>query len=143
VLFLVAVLLPVMVLVGLTIRMVRQEKELSQKRIADEHRRVAAEIGRALASRLNGLAREEASAFAGQPLRLARRDYVNPEVVLIAKIDDARLVLPWEAASKAAAPMPPEDDTEFSDHPPGQRRFLQLPLAAERYRKAAAVARLR
>jgi hypothetical protein len=126
--------------------MVRQEKELSQKRIADEHRRVAAEIGRALASRLNGLAREEASAFTGQPLRLARRDYMNPEVVLIAKIADARLVLPWEAASKAAAPMPPEADSEFSrtlrQAESAEFSSKDYSLAAERYRKAAAVARL-
>jgi hypothetical protein len=47
-LFLIALLLPVTVLVGLTLRMVRQERELALKRAADERLRVAAEIGRDL-----------------------------------------------------------------------------------------------
>ncbi|MGB8959727.1 MAG: HAMP domain-containing sensor histidine kinase [Candidatus Aminicenantales bacterium] len=145
-LFLVAVLLPVIVLVALTLRMVTQERELALKRVADEHRRMAAEIGRDLTSRLDGLARGEASALAGEPLRLARRDYRNPEVVLVAKIDEARLVLPWEVDPKAAAPGPREDDSAFSrilrQAESAEFSSKNYPLAAARYGRAAAAARL-
>jgi signal transduction histidine kinase len=145
-LFLIAVLLPVTVLVALTLRIVKQEKELAQKRVADERQRLAAEIGRDLSSRLDGLAREEASALAGEPLRLARRDYTNPEVVLIAKIDDARLILPWEAGPRSAASMPLEGDSEFSrilrQAERAEFSLKDLFLAAERYLKAASAARL-
>ncbi len=145
-LFLVAVLLPVIVLVALTLRMVTQERELALKRVADEHRRMAAEICRDLTSRLDGLARGEASALAGEPLRLARRDYRNPEVVLVAKIDEARLVLPWEVGPKAAAPGPHEDDSAFSrilrQAESAEFSSKNYPLAAARYRRAAAAARL-
>ena len=144
-LFLVAVLLPVIVLVALTLRMVKQERELTLKRIADDHRRVAAEIGRDLTSRLDELAREEASALAGNPLKLARHDYRNPEVVLIAKVEDGRLILPWEAGPKAAASVSVEDDSEFSrtirQAESAEFSSKNYPLAAERYRRAAAVAR--
>jgi signal transduction histidine kinase/tetratricopeptide (TPR) repeat protein len=143
-LFLTAVLLPVIVLVALTLRIVKQERELTQKRIADEHRRVAAEIGQDLASRLDKVVRQEASALMEQPQKLARRDYVNPVVVLIAKIDDARLVLPWETSPKAVESSPFKNDVEF-------RRILgqaenaefalkNYSLAADRYLRAAAVA---
>ena len=145
-LFLIAVLLPVIVLVALTLRMVTQERELALKRVADEHRRMAAEIGRDLTSRLDGFARGEASAIAGEPLRLARRDYRNPEVVLVAKIDEARLVLPWEVGRKAAAPGPHEDDSAFSrilrQAESAEFSSKNYPLAAARYRRAAAAARL-
>ena len=145
-LFLIAVLLPVIVLVALTLRMVTQERELALKRVADEHRRMAAEIGRGLTSRLDGIARGEASAIAGEPLRLARRDYRNPEVVLVAKIDEARLVLPWEIGRKAAAPGPHEDDSAFSrtlrQAESTEFSSKNYPLAAARYRRAAAAARL-
>jgi len=145
-LFLIAVLLPVILLVTLTLRIVKQERELSLKRVADERQRVAAEIGRDLTSRLDGLAREEASALAGRPLRLARRDYRNPEVVLIAKVDEARLILPWEAGPKSAVAMPFENESEFSrilrQAESAEFSSKNYSLAAERYLRAASVARL-
>jgi signal transduction histidine kinase/tetratricopeptide (TPR) repeat protein len=142
--FLTAVLLPVIVLVALTLRIVSQERELALKRIADDHRRVAAEIGQELASRLERLVRQEASALMEQPQKLARRDYVNPEVVLIAKIDEGRLILPWEVGPKAAGSMPLENGSEFSQTL-RQAEYAEFSsknysLAAERYLRAAAVA---
>ncbi len=145
VLFLIAVLLPVILLVALTLRIVNQERELALKRVADERRSTAAEIGRDLTSRLDGLARVEASTLAGQPLRFARHDYVNPEVVLIAKIDNARLILPWEAGPKAAASMLPENDSEYGrilrQAESAEFSSKNYVLAAERYMGAAAAAR--
>lgn len=145
-LFLVAILLPVIVLVALTLRMVKQERELALKRIADEHRRIVAEIGRDLVSRLDGLAREEASALEGQPLRLGRRERMNPEVALIAKKDGDRLILPWEGGLKAAGSVPARDESEFSralsQAEVAEFSSKNYALAAERYLRAAAAARL-
>lgn len=144
-LFLVAVLLPVIVLVALTLRMVNQERELALKRVADERRRVAAEIGRDLTSRLDGLARAEASALTGEPLRLARRDYLDPGVALIARIDNARLILPWEARPRVAASGTLESDSEFSrllrQAENAEFSSKNYALATERYLEAAAAAR--
>lgn len=145
-LFLVAVLLPVILLVALTLRIVKQERELSLKRVADERRNMAAEIGRDLTSRLDAIAREEATALADGPLSLARREYVNPEVVLVAEIEDARLILPWEARPGPSGQMPLETGSEFG-------RLLRLAesaefaakefgLAAHHYARAAAAAKL-
>jgi signal transduction histidine kinase len=101
-LFLMAVLLPVVVLVGLTIRIVGQEAELAEKRAADERRRVAREVGRSLAARLDRLVRLEVSRLREAPSRFSSRDYLHPEVVLIARIDGDRLQLPWEAGPSSA-----------------------------------------
>jgi len=143
-LFLAAVLLPVIVLVALTLRIVKQEKELTQKRIVDEHRRVAAEIGRDLTSRLDRIIREEMPALRGQPQKLGRRDYLNPEVVLVAKIDEAGLVLPWETRLKAAGAPPQDIDAEFSrvirQAENNEFSFKNFSLASEQYLRAAAVA---
>jgi signal transduction histidine kinase len=143
-LFLAAVLLPVIVLVALTLRIVKQEKELSQKRIVDERRRVAAEIGRDLASRLDGIIREEMPALMGLPQKLGRRDYLNPEIVLIAKVEDAGLVLPWETRPKAAGSPPLDIDAEFSrvirQAENNEFSLKNFSLASEQYLRAAAVA---
>ena len=143
-LFLIAVLLPVIVLVALTLRIVRQERELTLKRVADEHRRVAAEIGQTLASRLDKVVRQETSALIEQPQKLARRDYVNPEVILIAKIDDTRLVLPWETSPKAVESSPFRNDVEFGrilgQAENAEFALKNYSLAADRYLRAAAVA---
>lgn len=143
-LFLVAVLLPVVVLVALTLQIVRQESELRQKRIADEHRRLVTEIGRDLAAHLDRIARQETSALVAQPAKLSRRDYLNPEIVLIAKIHDARLVLPWESGPRSAQELRLGSDSEFG-RLLRQAESAEFPakdpsLAAERYRRAAAVA---
>jgi signal transduction histidine kinase/tetratricopeptide (TPR) repeat protein len=145
VLFLTAVLLPVIVLVVLTLRIVSQERELALKRLADDRRRVAAEIGQKLASRLERLVRQEASALTERPQNLARRDYVNPEVVLIAGIDDARPILPWETGPKAVeSPAPFESEAEFSrilrQGESAEFSSKNYALAAARYLRAAAVA---
>jgi signal transduction histidine kinase len=143
-LFLTAILLPVVVLVALTLQIVSQERELRQKRIADEHRRLVTEIGRDLAAHLDRVAREETASLVAEPDKLSRRDYVNREIVLIAKIDDDRLVLPWESGPRSAEELRLESDTEFG-------RLLRRAesaefsakdpsLATEGYRRAVAVA---
>jgi len=95
-LFLITVLLPSLVLVFLTVRMIGQEKELVQKRMTDGRRRVAREIGQYFLVRLESIKLQETNAVSGGQLIPAKMNYVNPEVVLICQVDRRQLVMPWE-----------------------------------------------
>jgi signal transduction histidine kinase len=95
-LFLLAVILPSLVLVVFTLRMISQEKELAQKRAVDERHRLAGEIGQHLLVRLEKVKLQESSAAANWNQLSAKRDYVNSEVVLIGLVERDRLLLPWE-----------------------------------------------
>jgi signal transduction histidine kinase len=101
-LFLVAIILPCVVLVVLGLRMIAQERELREKRLADEHRRIASQLRQELSARLDRLALEEATALLAQQGRPASRTYGNPGVALVARDSDGRLVLPWEHDPRAA-----------------------------------------
>jgi len=100
-LFLLAVILPSLVLVVFTLRMISQEKELAQKRAVDERRRLAGEIGQHLLVRLEKVKLQESSAATNWNQLSAQRDYVNPEVVLIAQVKGDRILLPWEENQKS------------------------------------------
>ncbi len=144
VLVLMAFLLPIIVLVGLTMRMVRQERELTQKRVADEHRTRAREVGQALLSRLEKLVRQEAAILLDEPQTIGRRGYANPEVVLIAKVKDTRLILPWEVSLEGNdAALRNENEYGRILRQAENAEFSQKnhSLAAERYGRAALVAR--
>jgi len=95
-LFLLAVILPSLVLVVFTLRMISQERELAQKRMVDERRRMGSEIGQHLLVRLEKIKLQESSAAANWAQLSAHRDYMNPEVVLIGLVEEDRLLLPWE-----------------------------------------------
>jgi hypothetical protein len=95
-LFLVAILLPSVVLVFLTIRTIGQEKELSKKRLAEERVRKAREIGQSLLVNLENIKLQEINSVAGRGSFSVHPDYVNPEVVLIGTVEDRRMELPWQ-----------------------------------------------
>ncbi len=100
-LFLLAVILPSLVLVIFALRMISQERELAQKRMKDERRRMAGEIGQHLLVRLEKIRLQESSAAPNWTQLSAQRDYVNPEVVLIGLVEGDRLSLPWEENEKS------------------------------------------
>ena len=100
-LFLLAVILPSVVLVVFTLRMISQERELAQKRMLDERRRMGSEIGQHLLVRLEKIKLQESSAAADWTQLSAKRDYVNPEVALIGMVEGDRLLLPWEENKKS------------------------------------------
>ena len=106
-LFLSAVLVPSLTLVLFTTRIVRQEKELSVKRLADDRERRAQEIGREILLRLERMKLEEAQKLEAS---LARPDAARPgrsEVVMLGFVEDGRLILPWERSSSSAAVRSP------------------------------------
>ena len=99
-LFLIAVLLPSIVLVFLTIRMIGQERELAQKRMADDKIQMARDIGQHLLVKLENIKLQERSAVSDEDLLPAKISLVNPEVVLVGLVDGRRLILPWERSQE-------------------------------------------
>jgi len=95
-LFLAAVIVPCLALVVSSVLGVRQEKELAEKRRAEDERRRAIEIGQHLLVRLEKVKLEESQEAAFRPERLSFSIYRNPEVILIGRISEGRLLLPWE-----------------------------------------------
>ncbi|MCH8193433.1 MAG: hypothetical protein IIA65_05385 [Planctomycetes bacterium] len=96
-LFLIAVVLPSSVLIMLTWSMIGQQQELGEKRLADERRRLATEIGQKLLVHLENIKLREVSATAGGEESLNTLEYSSGAVVLTALADGERLMLPWEA----------------------------------------------
>lgn len=95
-LFLLAVMLPSLILIFLTVRMISQEKELAQKRMVEESRHIAKEIGQHLLVRLENIKLQGSTAATNWDNLPSIIDYENPEVVLLCHVDDRQLVLPWE-----------------------------------------------
>ncbi len=110
-LFLIAVVLPSTVLVVLTWHMIGQQKELNEKRLADERRRMATEIGQKLLVRLEEIKLHEVSAAASRTKPPNTTDYTSDEIILTALADGDRLVLPWEANQSNNRLSP--DETAF------------------------------
>ncbi len=95
-LFLAAVIIPCLALIVFSVQGVRQEKELAEKRRAEDERRRADEIGQHLLVRLEKVKLEEAQEAAFRPESLSSSIYRNPEVILIGRVSEGRLLLPWE-----------------------------------------------
>ncbi len=101
-LFLTAVILPCTVLVTLGLRMVGQERELQEKRLADERDRITTQLRRELSTYLEGLELQTAAALANEPALLATHEYADSAIVLVAPTEDGRLRLPWEMDARPA-----------------------------------------
>ena len=112
-LFLIAVVLPSTVLVVLTWHMIGQQQELSEKRLADERRRMATEIGQKLLVRLEEIKLHEVSATASGAKPKNTIDYTSDEIILTGLAEGERLVLPWEANQPYERLTP--DETAFSE----------------------------
>ncbi|MGB2845195.1 MAG: ATP-binding protein [Candidatus Aminicenantaceae bacterium] len=144
-LFLLAVLLPSLVLIVITIRLISQEQELAQKRILDEHRRLAREIGQHLLVRLEKIKLQETNAAVNWILHEARPEYINPEVVLVCLIEEQKLTFPWEIIQTKRASQQTKENTNFSHIiQRGEKEEFEnknLTRAAQFYRKALTTAK--
>ncbi len=94
-LFLVAVVLPSFMLIVLTWHMIGQQQELSEKRLADERRRLAGEIGQKLLVHLEEIKLHEVSTTVSGAKSLNTQEYTSGEVILTG-LADGELLLPWE-----------------------------------------------
>jgi signal transduction histidine kinase len=126
-LFLSAILVPVGVLVGLSGRLLYQDRELSLKRAGDRHRAAVEQLRRELVARLDAVRLQEIN----RQIRSTHSDAApysdNPAVVFTAVLGGDSLVMPWEVSS-------PEYSPEFA------RRLQEgetLELAKKDYRAAA------
>ncbi len=144
-LFVGAVVVPSVVLLALSVRTIRQEEELAEKRRGEEKLRVIGLIRQELLTRLEGVALRAAS---GQ---VTPRDQ---EIALVARVESGRLVMPWENgdlkrrtddAFDAALQQAQQQLYKFHDpegaagqlrvaalkaHTPGERARAELLLAA-------------
>ena len=96
VLFLIALILPSAVLVGLGLRMIAQERVTAEARVADEWGGTVRQIRLDLLSRLESIKHEEIEALSSITGQGHSSLYVNSEVELIATLEDGRVILPWE-----------------------------------------------
>jgi signal transduction histidine kinase len=110
-LFLVAVILPSLVLVLFTLRMIGQERELAEKRILDDRARLVAELGRFLHLRLENIRLQETD---DTSLLNQSRTYRNPEVVLVCPVMEDRLLLPWNDGTGMESFYENPKDSDFS-----------------------------
>jgi signal transduction histidine kinase len=95
-LLLLALLVPSGALALLSVRLIRQEAELRQRRHLDEAEREADRIGRRLIGRLEQVREQELRAWADQVRRTAGHLYQHPGTALVARVDGNRLIAPWQ-----------------------------------------------
>jgi signal transduction histidine kinase len=96
VLFLVAIVVPSLVLVALSLRMISQERELTEKRLLDEQHRRTSEVHQELLTHLERIKSKQIRALATQTNGITTVDYGDPELVLVALVENNQLILPWE-----------------------------------------------
>jgi hypothetical protein len=102
-LFVTAILVPAAVLIGLGIRVVRQDTELSRNRLVEDRRRATSQLALTLIARVEAIRLQEVNRLILEPgLSLAHPSH--PATVLIAEIANDRLVLPWERAHTSGGP---------------------------------------
>jgi signal transduction histidine kinase len=114
--FLAAVLLPCSVLVVLGLRMITQERELAEKRLADERRRMASDVRQQLLTRLERIKFAETSVMAARGERTQAAWPDDPSVALVARLKEGRLAVPWE---------------EVASGERARRLLCQVPFAAK------------
>ena len=112
VLFLVAVILPSVVLVALGIRLVSQDLELQRSRQEDARRAALVEASRLALAELEDIEATVLGALEGS-LDLATRDYPHPAIRLVARVENGRVVLPWEDSPSVVEARRALTDPEF------------------------------
>src|SRR2546426_11727706 len=96
ILFLVAIVVPSLVLVVLSLRMISQERELTEKRLLDEQHRRTSEIRQELLAHLERIKLKQVRVLANQTNGISPADYGDAELVFVGLVENNQLVLPWE-----------------------------------------------
>jgi signal transduction histidine kinase len=140
-LFLAAIFVPAGALLGLAGRLMYQDRELAAKRVVDQRRAAVDQLRRELSSRLEAIKLQEINRLMRPLGPSGARGSENPAVILIASLENDRLVLPWEAAPAPGNPV----SQEFARHSQAgeAREFIQknYAAAADAYRLALASAK--
>jgi len=139
-----AIVIPGAVLVTLGIRVVGQETELGEKRVADERRDAVEQLRRELSARLEAIQLQETSRLTVEAESHAPRAERDPDspVVFAASIEKDHLSLPWEAGKPASAFSPRFLDYQKAGETLeyGEQAFISA-LNAYRYALASAKTR--
>ena len=112
VLFLVAILVPAGVLIGLAGRIVYQDRELAAKRAVDQRRAAVDQLRRELFSRLETIKLQEINRLMRSPNANGARGSQNPAVVFTARLVNDHPVFPWEVTTQPDEPI----SKEFAEH---------------------------
>jgi hypothetical protein len=101
-LFLAAILLPSAVLVGTTLQVIRQERELAERRWREDRSNLALDLGQELLTDLRELD-ERLSGISASPSELYQVQAGHPALVTVARWHGEALVFPWEGRSDSVA----------------------------------------
>ena len=144
-LFHTAVVLPCTVLVALGLRMFGQEQELREKRLADERDRITTQLNRELSARLEAIELQTAVALTANPDAIQSFAYADPAVVLVGRVENGTLRLPWELDPRPGRAQRLLNDGVFADAVAGGERAefgdRDLARALARYGEAREAAR--
>jgi signal transduction histidine kinase len=145
-LFLAAVLLPCLLLIALSVRMLRQDRELAEKRIEEERRHRVSEVRQQLLVFLEQIKLQEVGALVTHPERVHEQSDEHQAVSLLAWVRNNQLVPPWAPAQEATSLHPLRSAGDFQRKiQEGERAELaekQWSKAADLYRQALQAARL-
>src|ERR1035437_2914133 len=94
-LFLAAIFVPVGVLIGLAALILYQDRELAAKLAVDQRRAAVDQLRRELYSGLETIKLQEINRLMRSPHPNWTRGSGNPAVVLIARLENDQLILPW------------------------------------------------
>lgn len=133
--FLAAVLLPCAVLVLLSVRMIQQDRELAEKRIADEAQRAVAGFRQELLTRLGAIKSGEIEHFAETGKAGRAEPRTNEPVALLMRIEQGQPVLPWEVQTLGGTADGPRAQEPFAAK---VREGEQREFAAGDFQEAAA-----
>jgi hypothetical protein len=144
-LFIVAVVVPFLVLAAISLRMIGQERELAEKRLADDQRRLVSQIRQELLARLERIKLHEVSVLATPEGKAQAAGYENASVMLVSPVENNRVVLPWEVVNGAERFQQLLGEAQFSAQiQRGEREELvgkKFSKAAQLYSEAIAQAR--
>src|SRR5215467_4627125 len=100
-LLLAAILIPTAVVILLVFRVVRQERELGERRASDARRQTLEQLHRELTARLQALRLEEVNRLIGES---GTRLPPDSPIVFVAPMVHDDMVLPWADRSPSSAP---------------------------------------
>src|SRR6185436_8380035 len=98
-----AILIPAAVLITLSVRVVRQEAELAERRAAEERREALDQLRRELSARLQAIKLQEVNRLIGESGPALPPD--SP-IVFVTPLGQDRMILPWEEKRTPAQPAP-------------------------------------
>jgi len=126
--------------------MLAQEREIAEKRLIDERRRLAGDVRQELLSQLERIKLQALRSRAGGDAHATGAGEQPRAIALVASVEDGHLVLPWDRDPRAGAFTAAAEEPRFADAIRlGERDELvtkQFDRAVGAYRRALSFARL-